>query len=628
MAKARGANALSAAFQSTANRLDRLARSNAAQLLGVFWLFFLAAIVQTWPLILHIDSKIADSYIYTQDTYQAVWNLWWVKHALVELNSNPFHTDLLFFPKGTDLYLHTLGAVNGVLSIPLQVATNDVFLSWNILSLILFALSALGTYVLTRRVTGSGTAALLSAYIFAFFPFIVMQLNGRWHIAATWPIPLLALFLVRLQETGRFREAVGAGVCWSLLTYNNLEYAVDAGLFLALFQVYWSCVYLLRGDRRQLPKLTAGSAMVVAAWLILSAPVLVPTLQAIAGGEYNIPSGDEGYSADALAFITPSPLWGPGTEPALFLGPKIHQEIGALDNTMYLGIAPLILAGAALFRAARTPHRVLFWAATFLVFLVLSLGPHLYVDGTKTFSVGGASFSVPLPYELLDRLPVVGDRRVPARMIVFGMLGLSVLAGTGFAYLTSLIKEKLRWAAPIIAVLIFGLVMLEYWNPPVHLSQLSAPAVFDEISREPGDFSVLHVPWGRFSGSGVNGDFFGAQYATYDQAFHHKATLGGYIARTKESELAFVGDSGLWYLACPWCPGEPKPEDLDPAHVRQLFRQYRIKYVVIDHHSPHGAQRIGPEQVSQLDTYLRNVVGLSLTYSDAGLAVYRNEEIP
>src|SRR5438876_9753268 len=56
------------------------------------------------------------------DSSQMLWNLWWVKRALVELHQSPFHTNLLFHPTGVNLWLHTLTPLNGVVSIPLQSA--------------------------------------------------------------------------------------------------------------------------------------------------------------------------------------------------------------------------------------------------------------------------------------------------------------------------------------------------------------------------------------------------------------------------------------------------------------------------------------------------------------------------
>src|SRR3972149_3677387 len=82
---------------------------------GIFLLFLLAAVVQTWPLVLHTTNRAMDVPAQPGDTAYHLWNLWWVKHALLNLQ-NPFHTDVLFFPQGADLYLGGLVLVNGLLS--------------------------------------------------------------------------------------------------------------------------------------------------------------------------------------------------------------------------------------------------------------------------------------------------------------------------------------------------------------------------------------------------------------------------------------------------------------------------------------------------------------------------------
>src|SRR5450759_772360 len=67
------------------------------------FLFFLAlAIVQTYPLALHMGDHAIG---WPGDSYQEWWNLAWMKHSLLSL-SNPFHTNVLYYPQGSDLYLH------------------------------------------------------------------------------------------------------------------------------------------------------------------------------------------------------------------------------------------------------------------------------------------------------------------------------------------------------------------------------------------------------------------------------------------------------------------------------------------------------------------------------------------
>ncbi len=596
---------------------------------GISLLFSLAAVVQTWPLILHAADSLMDFPASPGDTGYYLWNLWWVKHALIDLQTNPFHTDLIFFPQGADLYLGGLVLVNGVISIPLQLATGNLILSWNILVLLFFVFSGLGMYALSYRVSHNHAAALVSGFIFAFAPFTLMRLQGgEWNIFTTWPIPLFALFLVRFQQTGRLREAVAAGIFWALLTYNWLEYATDAALFLGLFLAYWSFVYLRKRDWVRLSSLARGFAVIGGVWFMVSSPLLITVLQIIHSGDFvlTVPGADEFYSADLLAFVTPSPLWGPGTAPELPFGS--HVPIGSLENTAYLGIVPLLLAGIAVFAVRRTPHRVLFWAAIFLVFAILSLGPYLYVGDAKTFSILGLSFSVPLPYQIYDQLPVFGARRIPSRMIIFGIMGLSVLAGTGFDVLTTWLRPRYGKIVPVAALLIFSLVVVEYWNPPVYLSEISTPAILEEIRDEPGDFTVLHAPLGRRDGWYLSGDPTGGWLADHYQWMHERATFGGYVGRAKD--LGWIMEQpGLAFLSCPRCPDLPSQDGRDPDLMRSQFRDYQIKYVVLHKLDPYGQGLfyIGESELTAMDEYLRDVLGLIPIYADSTFTVYRNQEV-
>src|SRR3990170_4124689 len=175
-----------------------LLRGDVGRWAGLTLFFAGAAVVQTWPLTPNVTDSVVTQAGWELDGWQFLWNLWLVKHALVDLHTNPFHTDFLYFPQGSDLYLHTLAAMQGVLSIPLQLATDNLFLSWNVLALLFFVLSGLGMYALSYRVTGNHAAALFGGYVFAFAPYILMKFQAsHWLISTTWPIPLFALSLVR-----------------------------------------------------------------------------------------------------------------------------------------------------------------------------------------------------------------------------------------------------------------------------------------------------------------------------------------------------------------------------------------------------------------------------------------------
>jgi len=656
-------------------------------------LFTVTAVIQTWPLVLHAKNKTIDWLFFPYDEWFYIWSLWWVKFSIVDIQTNPFRTDFLLYPQGVDLHLQLI-TVSGVLSIPFQVLTGNLILSANLVLLASVVLSGVSMFALAYHVTRNRLAAFVAGYIFAFSPFVLMHLTAHWNISATWPIPLLALFLVRFQESGRWRDAVFAGLTWSLLTYNWTEYAADAGLLVGLFVAFWSLVYLRERDWSRIRGLWRGFGLIIVVWFVASSLVLVPGLQTVYDKSVFLPGGDEYFSSDLATFVTPSPLWGEGTHFTFPLGP--HLSVGSEEGTAYLGFTPLLLAGVAFVLLRRRPQEVLLWTAVFLGFLILSLGPWLYIDGDKHVSIFGLSLSLPLPYQIYDQLPVFKSRRIPARMIIFGILGLSVLAGIGLDFVMSWLKrqekatlarslvtlaspvvvfaavfigvdeygQNVRWpglyavvagltallaiglvarlpflsnpearpraVAAAFALLALTLVVVEYWNPPVHLSSLARPAVLERIANEPGDFVVVDAPLGRRTGFTYTGNDTGGPMANYFQSVHERPSFGGYVSRVKDEGFDWIHKQpALRVLACPSCPELPSAEDLNRERVRSFFLEQRIKYVILHKLDPRGQfiGFIGEAEITKMDIYLRNTVRLEVVHSDVSMTVYENPDM-
>ncbi len=79
--------------------------------------FFLAlAVLQTWPLAINSRSAVPGN---GYDSWQNMWNLWWLKHALIS-GQNPFFTSHLYHPTGISLFLHTLNPINFIISLPVH----------------------------------------------------------------------------------------------------------------------------------------------------------------------------------------------------------------------------------------------------------------------------------------------------------------------------------------------------------------------------------------------------------------------------------------------------------------------------------------------------------------------------
>ena len=73
-------------------------------------------LIVTWPLVTDLRHSLI--YGITADADVSRWDLWWFKTALLERHSNPFYTDMLYYPyrqgaNALPLYFHTLQPLNG-----------------------------------------------------------------------------------------------------------------------------------------------------------------------------------------------------------------------------------------------------------------------------------------------------------------------------------------------------------------------------------------------------------------------------------------------------------------------------------------------------------------------------------
>lgn len=599
----------------------------------VFLFFFVAAVVQTWPLALHMNDHVMG---WAGDSYVMWWNLATVKDAVLGL-SNPFHTNALYYPQGTSLYLHTLIAGNGVLSIPLQLITGNVLLTANLMSLSFIALSGTGAYAVALRVSRDRWASLFAGFLFAFSPFIMMHLSAAHvNIATTWPLPFFVLCLLRFFERRSRVDLVIVALLAAFMTWNWIEFAIDGGLFALLLFGYWAVGKVRRREGHAVLALCKALAPGVLIWAVLSIPIVVPMANAINSGDYTVTTGSEAshFSPDVAAYFIPSPLWGPGEHAVNYQKPY-STRAGSVETTMFLGLTPLVLAGIAFANRKRFAPgtNVGFWAATFGFFAVMSLGPQLHM--------WGVTWPVPLPFRVLQEFPLLGSRQEPARMIIVGTLALGVLGALGIRELARRREGTLRHAGPIIACVVLGMLFLEFFNAPVSLASYHVPPVYQQIGQEGGRFSVLDLPLGRATGNSREGDAAGAAMSDYAQIIHGHASIGGYLSRVPDADVKWLAEQpGLGYLAClsgtqdtqpitpSDCTGYPRAIDRDTARVEALLDDLQVKYAVLNLVTFEGDATTLAKygRVDEAEAYLKSIRFVEIESGD-GWTAYRNPRV-
>lgn len=417
------------------------------------------------------------------DVWNHVWGYWWVAHAFAQ-GSLPMHTALLNWPAGGTLWF--IDFFNAVLTLPVQWVAGPVA-AYNASIWMNLVLCGVGAWMLARAVTGSEPGALLAGVAYMSAPHLLAQVyNGISEtIAAGW-LPL-ALMAAReaFRQPSAGRGALAGGLL-GLTAVANWYYGLFAGvLVLGLF-----VRGVLRGAQRRFHLRRPGAklAAVVAGALTAAAVAAVPFGLFYASM----------HASDALVTRDPGFVWMTLlmhnmtdvvtlVHPGRYYSPDLHAAFGEdLIVVVYLGAALWIPA----LYVVRTPQAAAArpWLLVFGFFVLLSLGPFLYVGGQYVSVLGGW---LPLPFlALFQWFPMFSRISHAYRFTVGSTLALSVLVA-----FTVKAAARFRWSPARVAVGIGAARLVEvlFFSPavfPVPASRVEVPAVYSRL----GPGAVIDLP--------------------------------------------------------------------------------------------------------------------------------------
>ena len=433
--------------------------------------YLLLGLILTWPLVAQFTTYVPGDGI---DDPSLAWNLWWVKHALVDLPQNPFISAWQFWPIGINLAFYTLTVLNGMLGIPL-VSAFGVIPAYNLLLLSSFVLSGFGAYLLCLEFLGGGnketsrqvdketrkqgnkdggerplsTCLLVYSSAFlagAFYAFASSKLFyaalGQGNIASSQWAPFAALYIVRAARPGgKARDAALAALLLALQAYAEMTYASFLLVFAGLAFV-WGGVTLMRRQRnpaqtsahparRIITHYVARFTFLAALFALAITPLLANMLPDLrAEGDFLTSGGGfaDIFSADLAGYAVPTQL-----HPLLggVIRAWSHDSTQQPDGSyfavnkgqqIYLGYVALALAVVGAWRGRRRGE-TWFWVTSSLLFFVLTLGPNLRIAGYDT--------GIPLPFRLLEVLPFFKGNRYPSRYSVMLMMSVAPLVAAG-----------------------------------------------------------------------------------------------------------------------------------------------------------------------------------------------------
>ena len=169
-------------------------------------------LIATWPLALRLTDSLPGDY---GDPVFVSWAIGWVSGTLTDTLTQPSALARLwdaniFFPEAQTLAFseHFIG--QSILTLPFYWASGNLLLSYNVAFLSSFFLTGLGTFLLTRALTGSAVGALIAAVVATFNEYRLVWALSHLHVLSIQWLPFALYALHRYFETDKRRWLLGA----------------------------------------------------------------------------------------------------------------------------------------------------------------------------------------------------------------------------------------------------------------------------------------------------------------------------------------------------------------------------------------------------------------------------------
>ena len=445
---------------------------------GAALLLAALTLVVTWPLASRLGTSLPGDY---GDPVFVSWAMGWVAGTLNDAPGNPaalaalwnaniFHPE----PQALALSEHFVGQT--LMVWPIHAATGNLLATYNAAFLASFVLTAWGTFLLARALTGSFAAGLVAAVVAAFNEYRLVYEIAHLHVLSIHWFPFTLYALHRYFQTDARRYLILAAGALVALNLSSIYYMAYCAPFVAVFALGEMVRWRRWRTARVWVELWAAAALVV----LVTAPFLLPyaEVQQRLGVVRALPEVI-GYSATLDHYRTALP---------------------GMATAVVLGLVALV--GAIIQRDA--PAR---WVTAMSVLLLalafwLSLGP--------VPQAGGRAIGIPGLYAwLYEYVPGYQGLRVPSRFAALVFVFLGLLAASGIRVIERRTRAGAAAVALVAIVLFIGIARPPAFPldhalpsaglapPPAYLTPAGGlPAIYAAVDSLPPGTVVVEFPFG------------------------------------------------------------------------------------------------------------------------------------
>ena len=300
------------------------------------------AVIMTWPLVAGFGT-LGRTRGEDADGMYAIWNVSWVAHSLTSDPRQLFEANI-FYPHHRTLAFSELNLVAGVVGIPGWLVTHNALVAYNSALLFAFCTSMIGAWLLARRLTGSPSAALVTAIVFGFCPYFFSH-STHIQLLMAGGIPLSLLMMHRLADEPGSRTGVALGLTIAVQALACAYYGIFAGLMVGYAALFLAVRRGLWRDRRYWIALAIGVGVSVLCVL----PFFIPFLEIQEGGFRRTIEDSQRYSANLASYMA-----SPAHAHRWLL--DLSKTVGRWGEVLFPGFVATLLGLAGMWLAGWKPR--------------------------------------------------------------------------------------------------------------------------------------------------------------------------------------------------------------------------------------------------------------------------------
>lgn len=446
--------------------------------LGALTLYLALAILLTWPVVRDLAGTVIG---FPGDNLGAIHSLWWVWDQ-VSSGHYPWASGSYGYPS-TTIFFHPSPLME-LISLPFTGLFGAVVAA-NLLVIGSFVATGYTCFLLVRHLCGSIVIALSAGALFtATGPH---QFDLLFNTNAIWALPLTCLAFLRWRENPRrWPEVAVAASALALCNFYFGAYFLPPLFALFILTLPWA--------RLRHPRVIASAVAASASTLLVCVLAYLPPILAI-----------DDQTREQLTAVAGTDESRPPTELlSLVIGSPNHPYLGGLFSRLgsglnptqapntgsaYLGLVVIALAIIGWSRARHTGP----WTGLAAVAGVMMLGPSLLVAGHRL---------LPLPYTMVDRVPLLNYLRAPSRFYALFALALIVMAAFGLQRIVRALnaRDTPRMLPAAVVILIAGLAVFDsLFRLPQPVAATTVPTIYERLATLPQRPALIEVPGGGFN---------------------------------------------------------------------------------------------------------------------------------